>query len=164
VSEHGTVDVEEIRMARAALGWLVEPGNRELYGLVSEEGPVSALRRLVSGDLPATALRGAAQARLSTADPRRLAIGALIRARRLGARIVIPEDDEWPAQLLDLTRIELAEPGPMPTWIAALLMLTGSLVAALVKIRAHLMALYLWRKTGDLKVLREVARFERLTR
>jgi DNA processing protein len=105
VSEHGTVDVEEIRMARAALGWLVEPGNRELYGLVSEEGPVSALRRLVSGDLPATALRGAAQARLSTADPRRLAIGALIQARRLGARIVIPEDDEWPAQLIDLTRI-----------------------------------------------------------
>lgn len=99
------MEVEEIRMARAALGWLVEPGNRELYGLVGEEGPVSALGRLVGGDLPATSLRGAAQARLRTGDPRRLATGALIRARRLGARIVIPEDEEWPAQLHDLVRI-----------------------------------------------------------
>jgi DNA processing protein len=106
VREHSTVDLEEIRMARAALGWLVEPGNRELYGLVSQEGPVSALHRLVHDDLPATALRGAVQARLPTGDPQRLATAALIRARRLGARIVIPEDDEWPTQLHDLARIE----------------------------------------------------------
>ena len=60
--------------------------------------------------------------------------------------------------------VALPEPGPMPIWIAAVLMFTGSLVAALVKARSHLLALYLWHKTGDLNVLREVARFERRTR
>jgi hypothetical protein len=52
----------------------------------------------------------------------------------------------------------------MVSWITTVVMLAGSLVAALVKLRAYLMALYLLRKTGDLKVLREVARFDRLTR
>jgi|APDOM4702015248_1054824.scaffolds.fasta_scaffold3209753_1 hypothetical protein len=49
----------------------------------------------------------------------------------------------------------------MLTWMSIALMLTGSLGAMLVKVRAHLLAVYLWRKTGDLQVLREVARFER---
>jgi DNA processing protein len=97
--------VDEIRLARAALGYLIEPGNRELYGLVTEDGPVCTLRRLVTGDLPAGSLRGMAETRLGAGDPRQIAIGALTRARRLGARIVIPEDDEWPAQLHDLVRI-----------------------------------------------------------
>jgi hypothetical protein len=34
----------------------------------------------------------------------------------------------------------------------------------LVKIRAHLLVLYLWHKTGNLNVLREIARFERRIR
>jgi DNA processing protein len=97
--------MDEARVARAALAWLIEPGNRELYALVTEDGPVRTLRRLVSGELPAGALRGAAEARLRTADPWRVAGATLARGRRLGARLVIPEDDEWPAQLGDLARI-----------------------------------------------------------
>jgi hypothetical protein len=33
-----------------------------------------------------------------------------------------------------------------------------------VKIRAHLLAVYLWHKTRNLEVLREVGRFERRIR
>jgi hypothetical protein len=52
----------------------------------------------------------------------------------------------------------------MHFWMWVLLTVTGSVAAAIVKIRAHLLALYLWHKTQDLKVLREVARFERRMR
>jgi DNA processing protein len=98
-----TMDVD--RLARAALAWLIEPGSRDLHELVTGDGPVQTLHRLVSGDLPAGALRGAAEARLRAADPRRMAADALARAQRLGARLVIPEDDEWPVRLDDLTKI-----------------------------------------------------------
>ncbi|MBX6356602.1 MAG: DNA-protecting protein DprA [Micromonosporaceae bacterium] len=97
--------VEDARLARAALTWLVEPGNRDLYALVSADGPSRALSRLASGDVPAGALRGAAEARLRTADPWQVATAALAKAERLGARLVIPEDDEWPARLDDLCQI-----------------------------------------------------------
>jgi DNA processing protein len=104
-----TCDTEEIRLARAALGWLVEPGNRDVYEMVSQDGPVATLRRLLTGDVPAGKLRDVTQARLRHGDPRRLVTGALIRARRLDARIVIAEDEEWPAQLQDLTRISCVD-------------------------------------------------------
>jgi DNA processing protein len=97
--------MDAARLARAALAWLIEPGSRDLHELVAGDGPVRTLRRLVSGELPAGTLRGAAEARLRAADPRRVAADALARARRLGARLVIPEDDEWPACLDDLTTI-----------------------------------------------------------
>ena len=45
-----------------------------------------------------------------------------------------------------------------------ILAIVSPLTAALVKVRAHLLALYLCRKTQDVKVLREVARFERRLR
>jgi DNA processing protein len=110
MSAHDVADVDEIRLARAALGCLVEPGNRELYELVDEQGPVLALRRLVTGDLPAGSLCSAAEALLRGGDPRQLATDALIRTQRQGARIVIPEDEEWPAQLHDLQRITCSDP------------------------------------------------------
>jgi DNA processing protein len=100
-----TTTVDETRLARAALAWLVEPGNRELHALLSADGPVRTLRRLVAGDVPPGALRGAAEARLHTADPWQVATAALERTLRLGARLVIPEDREWPAQLDELIRI-----------------------------------------------------------
>lgn len=100
-----TTTVDETRLARAALAWLIEPGNRELHALLSADGPVRTLRRLVAGDVPPGALRGAAEARLRTADPWQVATAALERTQRLGARLVIPEDGEWPAQLDELIRI-----------------------------------------------------------
>ncbi|GIH06046.1 DNA processing protein DprA [Rhizocola hellebori] len=100
-----TVD-DEVLAARVVLGWIVEPGNRELYHLVSQAGPVEALARVVSGNAPKT-LAAAAAARLRHHEPARIAGHLLSRAQRLGVRIVVPESEEWPSCLDDLSRISL---------------------------------------------------------
>jgi DNA processing protein len=94
----------EIRLARVALACLVEPGSAEIHGLVAERGPVDALDAVVSGKV-AGQVAGAVEARLTGGDARGLAEAALARTDRLGARVVVPEDEEWPAQLADLSRI-----------------------------------------------------------
>lgn len=93
---------ERVRLARIALHWLIEPGNEAVHRMVNANGPLRALERLVEGDVP-DALRGAAAARMGAGDPHEVAEAALERAERLGARIVIPEDDEWPQPVRDLT-------------------------------------------------------------
>ena len=98
------------RTARVALACLVEPGSVEVHRLVVEHGPAGALDALVSGKA-AEQVAGAAQARLTGRDARRIAEEALARTERLGARVVVPEDDEWPVQLADLRRI--TRPGGM---------------------------------------------------
>ncbi|MDQ7907257.1 DNA-processing protein DprA [Phytohabitans sp. ZYX-F-186] len=96
---------EGLRLARIALHWLVEPGNEAVHRMVNANGPLRALERLVEGDVPDPQLRGAAAARMGAGDPHKVAEMALERAERLGARIVIPEDDEWPRTVRDLTKL-----------------------------------------------------------
>jgi DNA processing protein len=95
--------VDDARLARVALGWLVEPGSAALWSRVADHGPVRVLDGLLAtgGD---TALRQAAGARLDSVDPRHRAEQAMAVAQRLGARVVIPEDEEWPSQLDELVR------------------------------------------------------------
>jgi DNA processing protein len=95
---------DDVRMARVALACLVEPGSGEVYRLVNEHGPVGAVRALVAGEAPEEVVT-AAQTRLAGTDLDRLAGAALARTERLGARVVVPEDDEWPGQLGDLRAI-----------------------------------------------------------
>lgn len=87
---------EQVRLARVALGWFGEPGHQAIWRRVSEIGPVPVLDGLLDSE---------AAAKLAGQDPWRLAEDALAATRRLGARVVIPEDDEWPSQLDDLARI-----------------------------------------------------------
>ncbi len=94
----------DARSARVVLACLIEPGSAELHALVSAHGPVGALDALVRGTATAS-LAGAARTRLAGTAPDRIADAALARTHRLGARVVTPEDDEWPAQLSDLCRI-----------------------------------------------------------
>ncbi len=102
---------DEDRLARIALTWLAEPGNRAVYGMVRAGGAVATLQRLLSGDVPEAALRAGVIARTATGDPRRLALAALHRARRLGARVVVPGDPEWPDGVDRLATLELSKPG-----------------------------------------------------
>jgi DNA processing protein len=101
-----------VRLARIALGHLVEPGNRDLGLLVNRVGPVEGLRLLRLGDV-AHRLRDTASARLAALDPSRIAEKALERADRLGVRIITPEDAEWPEQLGDLVSISRDVPDPI---------------------------------------------------
>jgi DNA processing protein len=101
----------EDRAARAALTWLAEPGNRAVWSLVEQSGAPAALELLLSGDIPDKRLRAAVSARLSAGDPRRMAEIALRRADRLGARLVVPSDEEWPRRVTDLAGLELDAAG-----------------------------------------------------
>ncbi|NJC81700.1 DNA-protecting protein DprA [Planosporangium mesophilum] len=79
--------------------------------LVRRVGPVEGLDRLVRGSV-SERLAEAARLRLTDAtDARVLARSLLGDADRLGARVVTPEDDEWPRQLDDLVRLSRAADG-----------------------------------------------------
>jgi DNA processing protein len=100
-------DLQEIRIARVALAALTEPGNRAIHHLAATLGPVEALEVAMRGGLPDERSRRLTDARMTAGDPRRAAEEALAYGRRLGARLVVPEDEQWPRQLDDLTRLRL---------------------------------------------------------
>jgi DNA processing protein len=102
------VAVDEVRLARVMLARLVEPGHRELGELVRAEGPVGAWERVRAGAV-SPELHAAVRSRLHTGDPLDRAADDLHRTARLGARLVIPEDAEWPAALEPLTGISTAD-------------------------------------------------------
>lgn len=97
------------RLARVALTWIAEPGNRSVFSLVEQHGAVGALTLLREGGAPEDALRQTVAARLSAGDPLAVAAAAFERADRLGARLVTPADDEWPWPVADLRRLVLAD-------------------------------------------------------
>jgi DNA processing protein len=97
------------RRARIALAHLVEPGSRALGLLVARVGPVETLARLRAGEV-SDALRAVTAPRLAAADPDLVVDQALLRAQRLGVRIVTPGDDEWPRQLDELSGISVDGP------------------------------------------------------
>lgn len=106
-------DTERLRFIACAL--LVEPGSRELGLLVGREGAGVALARLIEGEV-SPSLAGAVATRLTAEGHPRTVAGALgwaarslERTERLGARIVVPGDDEWPAQFSDLVRISRSD-------------------------------------------------------
>ncbi|NEK86958.1 DNA-protecting protein DprA [Blastococcus saxobsidens] len=95
-----------LRRARAWLSRAVEPGTIDFWRYVEDTGPVEAARRIRAGSVPdrIRALVGARAGQDETpADFR--------RAERCGARLVVPEDDEWPAFALHaLTRATAEQP------------------------------------------------------
>jgi DNA processing protein len=99
------------RAARVALTWLVEPGHRTVWSLVQSYGAPATLERLLRGDCPDATLRTAVLAKRDAIDPRRFAETTMRRAERLGARIVVPSDEEWPARVESLAILELGVPG-----------------------------------------------------
>lgn len=102
---------DDDRAARVALTWLAEPGNRAVWSLVEENGAATTLHRLLKGDVPDAKLRTAVLAKSTGLDPRRVADLTLRRAERLGARIVVPSDEEWPTRVTSLATLTLDAPG-----------------------------------------------------
>ena len=99
---------DDPRAARTALACLFEPGSEAVHQLVHRYGPVEALGRLLAGDVQGEtqqALVETVRARLGRSTIDAVVDAALARTARTGARIVAPEDDEWPAQLADLAKI-----------------------------------------------------------
>jgi DNA processing protein len=95
--------VPGVRRARAWLSRLTEPGVVDMWRYVDRLGPVEAARRIRAGRAPErivslTAARTATDRSLSD----------LRQAERCGARLVVPEDDEWPAQALHALTVATA--------------------------------------------------------
>ncbi len=100
------------RFARVALACLVEPGHRELGILVRKYGPERALQFVLESRGTTDSLSEGVRERLDkmSVTPDRSGVDALAQhaldeAARLGARLVTPDDDEWPAQLEHLALI-----------------------------------------------------------
>ncbi|MDP5183127.1 DNA-processing protein DprA [Blastococcus sp. BMG 814] len=93
-----------VRRARAWLSRAVEPGTVDLWRYVEEVGPVEAVRRLRAGSAPAgiRSLVGARVAEDAT-------LPDLRRAEACGARLVVPEDGEWPAYQLHALTVAVAD-------------------------------------------------------
>jgi DNA processing protein len=78
--------------------------------MVHEHGPEEALDRLLTGKDLRLDLSRYNDGRHR--DLRQWAADTVRRAKRLRARIAIPEDDEWPAQMNDLTVVSDQPVGP----------------------------------------------------
>lgn len=85
----------DVRRARAFLQHATEPTNPAVARFVAEVGPVEAAHHVSEHTAPADVL---AETRLGANWMR--AEASLRTAAELGARFVIPEDDEWPAAVL----------------------------------------------------------------
>lgn len=95
-----------LRRARAWLSRAVEPGTVDLWRYVDDLGPVEAVRRLRDGRAPAEV-----RSLIGTRAEQDGTLADLRRAQRCGARLVVPEDDEWPhLPLHALTLAVAAEP------------------------------------------------------
>jgi DNA processing protein len=95
-------------------------------------GPVDALDVALDGGATSDSLSGSLKARLdrhvlpyTVASARNVAEEALTRAQRLGARVVTPDDDEWPRQVEHLAlisrddgnRLHLDTDPPLCFWV-----------------------------------------------
>ncbi|MEU9823792.1 DNA-processing protein DprA [Micromonospora chersina] len=119
-------DRAERLLARVALTWLAEPGTWSVHRLVDQLGPVAALDLLLAGGAPDRALRSGVAARSAEGEARAVAEQALARTERLGARVVTPDDDEWPARVADLRglllsgaarRVDVETAPPLCFWV-----------------------------------------------
>jgi DNA processing protein len=93
-----------VRRARAWLSRAVEPGTIDFWRFVDSVGPVEAVRRIRSGGAPER-IRALVGARAEVDD----SLADLRRAERCGARLVVPEDDEWPALALHALTVAVSE-------------------------------------------------------
>src|SRR5215213_6373980 len=100
----GATASPDIRRARAWLSRAAEPGSVDLWRLVEDVGPVEAMRRLRAGTAGERlgALVGARRDVDRTSEDLRA-------AERCGARLVVPEDDEWPAWAVHALSLRAAE-------------------------------------------------------
>jgi DNA processing protein len=100
----GGADHPGLRRARAWLSRACEPGTIDFWRFVDGVGPVEAVRRLRSGRAPER-VRGLVGAR-AVEDH---SLEDLRRAERCEARLVVPEDDEWPAFALHALTVATAD-------------------------------------------------------
>jgi DNA processing protein len=92
-----------LRRARAWLSRVTEPGTIDFWRYVDAVGPVEAARQLRAGRAPER-IRSLVGARAHQDET----LADLRRAERCEARLIVPEDDEWPALPLHALTVAVA--------------------------------------------------------
>ena len=93
-----------LRRARAWLSRVTEPGTIDFWRFVDAVGPVEAARQLRAGRAPER-IRSVVGARAYQDET----LADLRRAERCEARLIVPEDDEWPALPLHALTVAVAD-------------------------------------------------------
>ncbi len=101
--DHGGSVDEHSRAARAWLSRAIEPGHALMHGFVSSVGPIAAMRSLRSAQAPAQV-----QALVGARYDEDLVAADLAAAASIGARIIVPDDPEWPAEALHAMSVATA--------------------------------------------------------
>ncbi|EHK87299.1 DNA protecting protein DprA [Saccharomonospora azurea SZMC 14600] len=131
------MSTDAIRAARAYLLRVAEPPAPALWAFVAEYGPVEAAWRVRAGDVPdRVAAETAARRELDLAE-RDLDEGAA-----QGARLVVPEDDEWPAWPLLSMEVAMGRgvdtmAPPLALWVRGEVPLDDVLVSAVAIVGAR---------------------------
>ncbi|MEU8814024.1 DNA-processing protein DprA [Actinoplanes sp. NPDC048796] len=149
-------DIE--RAARVALTWLAEPGNRTVWSLVEAVGAPEALDRLVRGEVESKAIQAAVRVKEADLRPDRLRELTVERARRLGARIVVPSDEEWPRRVESLAMLSLEGRGrivedvrpPLCFWVRGAWPLGETLERSVAVVGARAATPYGTHVTGEI--------------
>ncbi|MFD4643981.1 DNA-processing protein DprA [Lentzea sp. NPDC058436] len=106
---------DAVRLARAYLSRVAEPYPAALAALIAEVGPIEAAELVRSGEVSPSV---ASQTSARRAEER--AHADLAFMARIGGRLVIPEDDEWPRwPLLGLENVAARRCGgePIALWV-----------------------------------------------
>ncbi len=107
------------RCAAAVLSELIEPGQLELYALVVEHGAAATLDRLLAA-AGSVQLSRTAIAKLGRRDAYARGAELIDQAQRCGARLLTPQDAQWPQQLTDLASLscdDCAAAPPIALWL-----------------------------------------------
>jgi DNA processing protein len=132
--------IDPVRRARAYLLRVAEPPAPALTALVAQEGPVAAAARVRSGRLsPKVAAETDARRHTDLVDD------DFAQATAVGARLLTPEDDDWPAHLHPhpATRTTATSPAPpIALWVRGTHSLSALLSSAVVVAGACLSTQY----------------------
>ena len=129
-------DTRDERLARVAWSRLAEPGDTAAQELVAAEGAVAALAQVLGDRGPRRW-----QARRPDLDP----VRDLSTLHRLGGRLLIPGDAEWPSSLS-----ALGAEAPFCLWARGPLNLAASTVQAAAVVGARAATPYGERVAGEL--------------
>jgi DNA processing protein len=127
----GDVDPSADRFARAAWSCIAEPGDGEAGAFISDAGPTGALEAVIDARASGGALGRAGSLsrgferwipRVDSSD----VIRALEAAARVGARLIVPGDVQWPSGLA-----ALGDHAPAALWCRGELDAMGTLDASI---------------------------------
>lgn len=127
----------KILVARAYLSAVAEPPAPALVGFVAEHGPVRAAELVLAGRVPGAVA--------DEVDSRRDHVDGetnLIRGQNTGARLVVPETEEWPHERFScysgataMGMADMAE--PLALWVRGRVPLVAALEAAVAIVGAR---------------------------